>query len=164
MSAGIVILIIITVLIGIGQAIDNGKKFQEEQKQKEEEARKLAEMRNAPDELVKVSLAQLVAYPREYAYDYTYNKKIIDLTDKMAIISNNTQQKQFCAIRSTGPRKHDCLTTPSINVDYRKLGSMESLVMLGDYEKIMVQGKVRVDNYGNICIEATYLEWTEWKS
>lgn len=164
MSVVTIILVIITVLIGIGQAIDNSKKHQEEEKQKEERERKLAEMRNAPDQLVEVSLAQLVANPREYKYDYTYNKKIIALTDKMVIGSNYTNTKDFLAYLSTGNGKRDYRTSPSIKVDYSALGSMEELVMLDNYEKFLVTGKVNVDNYGNISIKASNLEWWNWKS
>ena len=135
-----------------------------EDKERMEKQQELEEMRKKPDEIVEVSLAQLVAHPYTYEYDYTYNKKIIVLTDKMVICSNYTEQKRFRLIPSTGDGKGNFKTSPSIEVSYKNLYfSMEKLVMLGDYEKITVQGKVNVDNYGNVCIEATNLQWWNWK-
>ena len=160
----IIIIVVICLIIGTVCSRDykSPQERQKQQQQMEEKERKLEEMRNKPDEIVEVSLAQLVAHPNAYKYDYTYNKKIVVLTDKMVISSNYTQQKQFRVMRSTGNGKFDYSTTPTIEVSYRNLGSLEKLVMLGDYEKITVQGKVRVDNYGNICIEATNLTWWNW--
>lgn len=158
------IIMAVAILIVISIRIDVFMQLANEGAKKQEEQRRLEELRSKPDEVIELSLAQLVASPRDYKYDYTYNKKIVVLTDKMVIGSNYTNTKDFLVYLSTGNGKHDFRTSPSIKVDYSALGSMEELVMLNNYEKILVTGKVNVDNYGNISIKATNLNWWNWKS
>ena len=158
------IVMVVVILIVILIRIDLFMQLANEGAKKREEQLRLEELRNKPDEIVEVSLAQLVASPQKYKYDYTYNKIIVVLTDKMVIGSNYTNTKDFLVYLSTGNGKRDFRTSPSIKVDYSALGSMEELVMLNNHEKILVTGKVNVDNYGNISIKATNLEWWNWKS
>ena len=134
----------------------------EEYQAQQERERQLEEKRRQPDQIVEVSLAELVAHPYFYKYDYTHNKKIITLTDKMVISSNLTDSRKFHLMRSTGDGKYNYAVTPTIDVYYGNLESLEKLVMLGNYEKITIQGKVNVDNYGHITITATNVTWWNW--